>query len=201
MALFPPGDNYPIDIYPVKNPLDGTEMLEIHNQGTKKLYARMPDIAAYIVGVQSVISNLVSTPPVSPADQDAYIVATGGTGAWLGKDNQIAVYNLYYRTWVFITPKTGWVALVTVSGIQYLWNGTSWSTPYARGQFTLTANATSTVVTNTLCQATSVILVMPVTADAANDLAIMWFAPTAGSFTVNHANNARVDRTFNYVIH
>ena len=42
--VFPPGDNNPIDIYPVKHPLDGTEMLEIWNEGTTKLYGVVDDI-------------------------------------------------------------------------------------------------------------------------------------------------------------
>lgn len=200
MALFPAGDNYPIDIYPIKNPLDGTEMLEIMNQGTKKLFARMTDVSAYVAGVQSAI-NFLSTPPVSPADQDTYLVGATPTGAWAGQTNNIAIWSGYYRLWFFITPRTGWVVYLTTPAALQFWNGSSWASQFTgRGQFTLTASATSTVVTNSACTASSVIVPSPLTADAANDMALMWFTPALGSFTVNHANNARVDRTFGYAI-
>jgi hypothetical protein len=175
-------------------------MFEIQNQGTKKLYARLPDISSYVVGTQSVI-NTLSTPPVSPADQDAYIVGAAATGAWAGQTNNVAVWSGYYRIWFFLTPRAGWITLATSSGATLLWNGSSWGTFLsARGQFTLTANLTTTTVTNTGCLATSVISYTPLTANAANDMAIMWFTPGAGSFLITHANNARVDRTFNYAI-
>jgi hypothetical protein len=47
MALLPVGDNM-ISIYsfPIKSPLDGTELFEIVNQGTEKLYGKTSDIPA-----------------------------------------------------------------------------------------------------------------------------------------------------------
>jgi hypothetical protein len=204
MALFPAGDNYPIDIYPVKNPLDGTEMIEIANQGTKKLFTRTPDLAAYIVGTQSVI-NTLSTPPVSPADQDTYIVGATPTGAWAGQTNNIAIWSGYYRIWFFLVPRTGWFVYITGTSYLVVWSGAAWTSAVSystgiRGTFTLTAGATSTVVTNANCLSTSVVVPSALTADAANDMALMWFTPANGSFTVHHANNARVDRTFGYAI-
>ena len=205
MALFPPGDNYPLDIYPVKNPLDGTEMLEIQNQGTKKLFARVTDVSAYVVGVQSVISSTLSTPPASPSDQDTYIVAAGATGAWAGQSNNIAIWSSFYRIWFFIIPRTGWFVYITSTSYLVVWNGAAWTSSVSystgvRGSFTLNANATTTTVTNANCLSTSVVIPSPLTADAANDMALMWFAPANGSFVVNHANNSRVDRTFGYAI-
>lgn len=205
MALFPAGDNYPIDIYPVKNPLDGTEMLEIQNQGTKKLYSRLSDISAYVAGIQSVISSTLATPPVSPADQDAYIVASGATGAWSGQTNKVAVWSSFYSLWFFLPPRTGQFVFVTSTSYLIVWTGVIWTSAISystgiRGSYTLTAGATSTVVTNANCLNTSVVVPSPLTADAANDMALMWFTPANGSFTVHHANNARVDRTFGYAI-
>lgn len=68
------------------------------------------------------------------------------------------------------------------------------------GSVTLTANATSTVVNNAACAATSKVFLTPVTPDAANDMATTSIVAGAGLFTITHANNARLDRTFNYVI-
>jgi len=65
---------------------------------------------------------------------------------------------------------------------------------------TLTANATSTTVTAPTCSPTSAILPSAVTAHAANDIPLMNFTPDYGQFVITHANNARVDRTFNFVV-
>lgn len=67
-------------------------------------------------------------------------------------------------------------------------------------QATLNASATSTTVTAPTCTTGSAIVACPLTADAANDMALMWFQPGNGSFVINHANNARVDRTFAFII-
>jgi hypothetical protein len=47
---FPPGDNNPIDIYPIKSPLTGAELFEIANQGTGKLYGQVSDITMNGIG-------------------------------------------------------------------------------------------------------------------------------------------------------
>lgn len=70
----------------------------------------------------------------------------------------------------------------------------------AVGTFTLTASATSTTVPATSCTTASVVLISPQTPDAANDMATTSIAPGNGQFVVTHANNARVDRSFGYVV-
>jgi len=79
----------------------------------------------------SVLDRDLTAPPGSPADGDAYIVASGATGAWLGEDDNIAhrwgnKWNFYppfkglkvwvvdEAKWIFYT--TAWVN-VTVSGL------------------------------------------------------------------------------------
>ena len=69
-----------------------------------------------------------------------------------------------------------------------------------RGSFTLTASATSTVVVDLSCVASSVILLMPQTAHAASGLTTLSIAPGVGFFAVLHANNSYVDRTYSYVL-
>ena len=68
------------------------------------------------------------------------------------------------------------------------------------GTFTVTASVATTAVTNDLCHADSIVLLMPKTANAATEIATLYIAPGAGSFTVNHANNAQTDRDFGYAI-
>lgn len=68
------------------------------------------------------------------------------------------------------------------------------------GTFTLTANQTTTVVTDNLFGPDSVILWTPLTANAAAALGGLYLSTRGvGSFTLTHANSAQTDRDFAYV--
>ena len=70
----------------------------------------------------------------------------------------------------------------------------------ATGTATLVAGAASTVVSFVNCANTSVPVLVPTTANAATALATTYITAVAnGSFTITHANNAQVDRTFLFV--
>lgn len=68
------------------------------------------------------------------------------------------------------------------------------------GTFTLTAGATSTVVTNERCSTGSNVLFSPRTSNAAGAVATTYVTVANGSFTVTHANAGTTDRTFSYDI-
>lgn len=70
----------------------------------------------------------------------------------------------------------------------------------AHGTVTLTANAASTAVTNSNCASGSCVKLTPTTANAASALATTYVTAANGSFTITHANNAQVDKTFTYAI-
>lgn len=53
----------------------------------------------------SVKSKTLTAPPGSPSIGDSYIVAVAATGAWAGKDNQIATYSS--RSWLFSASPEG----------------------------------------------------------------------------------------------
>jgi hypothetical protein len=80
--------------------------------------------------------------------------------------------------------------------IQQLYAGRS----NATGSVTLAASAPSTVVTPINCAPGSAVFLFPKTANAAAALATT-FVGTVGkqTFTITHANNAQVDRSFFYV--
>ena len=66
---------------------------------------------------------------------------------------------------------------------------------------TLTANAASTTLSNNALRATSKVTLTPTTANAAAALATTYIGTYAlGAATITHANNAQVDKTFDYVI-
>ena len=71
------------------------------------------------------------------------------------------------------------------------------------GSFTCTASATSTTVSDFRAGLTSVILLMPTTANAAAEQGngtIFVSTRNKQSFVVTHANNTQVDRAFEYII-
>lgn len=66
----------------------------------------------------------LATPPASPADGDAYIVAATATGAWVGKEKRIAFYA---SGWLFITPIKGMRAYVQDESAAYDYSGSAWA--------------------------------------------------------------------------
>lgn len=81
----------------------------------------LADSAAIAISSVLAIDN---TPPVSPANGDAYIVDTAPTGAWVGHAKDIALYTP--RGWVFAAPKVGTALLneETELNVQYSVGGT-----------------------------------------------------------------------------
>ncbi len=73
----------------------------------------------------SVLDKDLATPPASPADGDRYIVASGATGAWAGKDGQIAAFQ--DGAWMVYAPREGWLAWVADEDKLYAYDGSSWS--------------------------------------------------------------------------
>jgi hypothetical protein len=70
----------------------------------------------------------------------------------------------------------------------------------SKGTVTLTANATQTIAVNASIVSTSVITMSPLTPHAGNDAATTSWVAGNGQFVITHANNARVDRTFEYAV-
>lgn len=79
----------------------------------------------------SVLDKDLATPPGSPADGDAYIVAASPTGEWAGWAGDIA-----YRAdgaWLRLVAGSGWRAFVADEGAVYLRDGALWA-PMIRAQ-------------------------------------------------------------------
>lgn len=74
----------------------------------------------------NVLDKDLATPPGSPADGDAYIVAASPTGAWSGKAKNVA----YYQTgsgWLFIAPRAGFSAFVADENADYRYVSAAWT--------------------------------------------------------------------------
>lgn len=72
----------------------------------------------------NVLGMGVATPPASPGDGQCWIVGTGATGTWAGKDRQLAAWQ--DGAWTFFAPKPGFTAFAGDTGSLQVWNGTAW---------------------------------------------------------------------------
>lgn len=69
------------------------------------------------------------------------------------------------------------------------------------GELTLEAGAVATVLDDPLITQASLIVLMPMSDNAATALQGLYFEPTAtGSVVINHTNNAQTDRRFRYAV-
>lgn len=73
----------------------------------------------------SVVSASVTAPPGSPAAGDRYIIAATATGAWTGKENQVARYT--GSAWEYQTAPDGQVAYDESRGAWLLFDGATWA--------------------------------------------------------------------------
>ena len=72
-----------------------------------------------------VLDKDLASPPGSPTDGSRYIVAASPTGAWAGQAGKIAAWQ--DGTWLFYTPREGWLAWVADEDKIYAYTGTAWA--------------------------------------------------------------------------
>ena len=65
-----------------------------------------------------------TAPPIAPSEGECYIVASGGSGDWIGQDGKIAAY--IDGAWQFQTPRAGWQGYVIAQGILTVFDGSDW---------------------------------------------------------------------------
>lgn len=114
----------------------------------------------------TILDKDLSTPPGSPADEAAYIVASGNWGTASSKAGQIAWWSDSAGAWQFIAPKVGWRASVIdeldANGVArvYGYTASGWALPEAGGDGAsgLTLSSKSTDYTLVLSDANTGIL-------------------------------------------
>lgn len=97
------------------------------NQAQKYVTYNEAMFALDILTMLSVKDKDLTSPPGSPADGDTYIVGSGATGLWSGKDLNVAAWT--NGAWKFFPPKEGWSAWVEDENIRLEHNGSSWNRP------------------------------------------------------------------------
>ena len=74
--------------------------------------------------VQPVIQARTNSPPASSAESNAFIVTATASGAWIGKENQIAWY--IGGAWRFIAPFEGMWFWSVSDTKDYVYHGNAW---------------------------------------------------------------------------
>lgn len=77
--------------------------------------------------VQAGVVDRLTTPPGSPADEALYIITATATGAWAGKENQLAYWLTSTSAWQYITPREGMLVHVNDEDVYYKYTGSAWA--------------------------------------------------------------------------
>lgn len=81
---------------------------------------RMLDVVTQL----GVVDRTSAVPPASPSDGARHIVSAGATGAWAGRDGQIAAW--LDGGWEFFAPRPGWRAYVADEQSIVVYDGSDW---------------------------------------------------------------------------
>lgn len=114
---------------------------------------RVPDLSKF-EWQKSVKDKDVLDPPGSPAAGDRYLIKGVGTGAWAGKDNQLATWT--GAAWEYTTPIEGMNVWVADEDVGYVYSGTAWATSASHPQqhaITSTADHTSAATSGKVLKA------------------------------------------------
>lgn len=68
----------------------------------------------------------LTSAPGSPANEALYIVGTGATGTWSGKDKQLAYWLTSTGTWQYVIPLEGFLVHVNDEDKFYKYTGSAW---------------------------------------------------------------------------
>lgn len=67
----------------------------------------------------------LTAPPAPPAEGERWIVKTGATGAWAGRDHAIAAWQ--DGAWLFSAARAGWLCYVIDEGALLAFDGGAWA--------------------------------------------------------------------------
>lgn len=95
--------------------------------------------------VQAGVVDRTNTPPGSPANEALYIVTATATGAWVGKENQLAYWLTSTNAWQFIVAREGFLVHVNDEDTFYKFDGSSWAV-FSSGGGSFTGGTLSTAL-------------------------------------------------------
>lgn len=135
--------------------------------------------------VQAAVVDRVNAPPGSPADEALYIVTATATGAWTGKENQLAYWLTTAGAWQYIVPREGFLVHVNDESAYYTYNGSSWAIFTGTGMSNPMTTAGDIIVGGTLGAPARLALgtaLQQLRVNAAGT-ALEYFTPAGGSGT------------------
>ncbi len=106
-----------------QSPSLGFELLT-SNQDSKHVTVNASALILEAVSIGVVVSQ-TNTPPASPTNGQLYIVGAAGTGAFLGQNNKLALYDS--TTWYFYSPKTNQTLYNTTLASYVRFGGSTWA--------------------------------------------------------------------------
>lgn len=77
-----------------------------------------------VVTQLGVAADDLSSAPGTPAEGSRYIVDTGATGDWAGRDGEVALFET--NAWRFFVPRAGWRAYVINRDAMVVFDGAEW---------------------------------------------------------------------------
>lgn len=105
------------------------DVLEHGLQGETHYTEQLRMLRGLDLFLQPRVLSILATPPATPANGDAYIVAASATGAWVGQVDKLARWQTKSApaAWEFWTPRSGWRVDVVAEAAQYRYSGTAWA--------------------------------------------------------------------------
>ena len=105
---------------------DGSDLVTDHilKHSSQGYFATQEFVNDALIGLEwqnSVLSITTDIP--AGVYGERYIIPAGATGAWSGRDDDIAEYT---TTWVYTTPSAGFAAWVEDEGAYFVYSASSW---------------------------------------------------------------------------
>jgi hypothetical protein len=98
-----------------------TDLPTADTDAANKLY--VDQLVAGLDWQESVLDRL-TTPPGGPVLGARYLIIAVATGAWVGREDDIAEWD--GAAWVYTTPNPGFAVYVEAENRAYVWNGSAW---------------------------------------------------------------------------
>lgn len=162
-----------------QSPSLGFELLT-SNQDSKHVTVNASALILEAVSIGVVLDQL-NTPPGAPTNGQLYLVGAAGTGAFLGQNNKLALYDS--TTWYFYSPKTNQTLYNTALASYVRFGGSTWASVSLGGSSSPTTTKGDLIVRNNTTDVRQPIGTdgQVLVADSTFANGLKWAAPSGGT--------------------